>query len=226
MSAAKRRGSPPAWGAASPCSRAARQARSAGGGAARRGSRGPADGTRRRRGAPDAAIATADLVIGAVLEPGTLSPKLISRAAVRAMRPGSALVDVGIDQGGIAETSRMTTLSSPTYVDEGVVHYAVPNMPALVARTATLALAAATLPYVQALADAGIAPALDADAGTRARRDDLGGRGRARGLAADAGIDATRLRRWRARAPAASPRRALPCAFSASPAGPAAARRR
>src|SRR5205814_1186195 len=80
----------------------------------------------------DAEVAAADLVIGAVLEPGTLSPKLISRAAVRAMRPGSALVDVGIDQGGIAATSRMTTLSSPTYVDEGVVHYAVPNMPTLI----------------------------------------------------------------------------------------------
>jgi alanine dehydrogenase len=113
----------------------------------------------------DAEVAAADLVIGAVLEPGTLSPKLISRAAVRAMRPGSALVDVGIDQGGIAATSRMTSLSSPTYVDEGVVHYAVPNMPALVARTATFALAAATLPYVRALADAGIEPALDADPG-------------------------------------------------------------
>jgi alanine dehydrogenase len=119
-------------------------------------------------GAFDEAIVNADLVIGAVLEPGTLSPKLVRREAVRAMRRGSALVDIGIDQGGIAETSRMTSLSKPTYVEEGVVHYAVPNMPAQVARTATLALAAATLPYVQRLADRGIAEAIDEDSGLAA----------------------------------------------------------
>jgi alanine dehydrogenase len=77
-------------------------------------------------------------------------------------------VDVGIDQGGIAETSRMTSLSQPTYVDEGIVHYAVPNMPALVARTASLALAAAVLPYVRALADRGVVAAIDADPGLAA----------------------------------------------------------
>ena len=110
-------------------------------------------------------------MIGGVLEPGTLSPKLISRALVAAMRPGSAIVDVGIDQGGIAETSRMTKLSEPTYVECGVVHYAVPNMPALVARTATLALTHATLPSVRALAGKGIARALADDAGARGRRD-------------------------------------------------------
>jgi alanine dehydrogenase len=110
-----------------------------------------------------ATLADADLVIGAVLEPGRLSPKLITRAHWRAMRPGSAFVDVGIDQGGIAETSRMTSLSEPTYVDEGIVHYAVPNMPALVARTATLALAAATLPYIGRLAHSGVGAALARD---------------------------------------------------------------
>jgi len=110
-----------------------------------------------------AAVTAADLVIGAVLEPGTLSPKLRPRALVAAMRPGSAIVDVGIDQGGIAQTSRMTRLSDPTYVECGVVHYAVPNMPALVARTATLALTQATLPAVRALAGRGIALALAAD---------------------------------------------------------------
>lgn len=115
-----------------------------------------------------AAVIDADLVIGAVLEPGTLSPKLLPRSLIRSMRRGSALVDVGIDQGGIAETSRMTKLSAPTYVDEGVVHYAVPNMPALVARTATLALTQATLPQVRALAGRGIAAALAADPGLRA----------------------------------------------------------
>ncbi len=79
------------------------------------------------------AICAADLVIGGVLEPGTLSPKLLSRQTVSRMQRGSVIVDVGIDQGGIAETSRMTKLSEPTYIDEGVVHYAVPNMPTLVA---------------------------------------------------------------------------------------------
>lgn len=115
-----------------------------------------------------AAVIDADLVVGAVLEPGTLSPKLLRRALVASMRRGSALVDVGIDQGGIAETSRMTKLSAPTYVEEGVVHYAVPNMPALVARTATLALTQATLPQVRALAGSGISVALAADPGLRA----------------------------------------------------------
>ena len=109
-----------------------------------------------------AAIAAADLVIGGVLEPGRLSPKLISREMLRSMRRGSAIVDVGIDHGGIAETSRMTTLSAPMYVEEGVVHYGVPNMPALVPRTATSALCAATLDYVRGLAGRGIAAALDA----------------------------------------------------------------
>jgi alanine dehydrogenase len=106
------------------------------------------------------------------------------------MRPGSALVDVGIDQGGIAETSRMTTLSSPTYLEEGVVHYAVPNMPALVARTATLALSAAMLPYVSALANAGVEAALGADAGLAAGVMVWEGAVVHGGLAADTGTDA------------------------------------
>lgn len=144
-----------------------------------------------------AAIADADLVIGAVLEPGTLSPKLVSRAMVRAMRDGTVLVDVGIDQGGIAETSRMTTLSCPTYVEEGIVHYAVPNIPALVARTATSALGAATLPYLRALADLGVARALDADAGLAAGAMVWDGAVAHAGLAADAGARATPAP-WRA----------------------------
>ena len=88
----------------------------------------------------------ADLVIGGVLTPGQMSPKLISRQMLRGMRPGSALVDVGIDQGGIAETSRPTSHSEPTYIEEGVVHYCVPNMPAACARTASLALESVVLP--------------------------------------------------------------------------------
>jgi alanine dehydrogenase len=97
-------------------------------------------------------VTDADLVIGAVFLPGQRSPKLLARSTLGAMRPGSALVDVGIDQGGIAETSRQTTHSNPIYVAEGVVHYGVPNMPAACARTASLALSHAVLPYVQMLA--------------------------------------------------------------------------
>lgn len=104
-----------------------------------------------RVGLDRAAIVAADLIIAGVLEPGRMSPKLIDRAMLAAMRRGSALVDVGIDQGGIAETSRPTSHSRPTYVEEGVVHYCVPNMPAACARTASLALEHAVLPYVRLL---------------------------------------------------------------------------
>lgn len=93
-------------------------------------------------------VRDADLVIAGVLTPGQMSPKLVSRKMLGEMRPGSALVDVGIDQGGIAETSRPTSHSAPTYVEEGVVHYCVPNMPAACARTASLALEQAVLPFV------------------------------------------------------------------------------
>jgi alanine dehydrogenase len=93
-------------------------------------------------------IRDADLVIAGVLTPGRMSPKLISRGMLRAMRRGSAFVDVGIDQGGVAETSRPTSHSAPTYVEEGVVHYCVPNMPAACARTASLALENAVVPFV------------------------------------------------------------------------------
>jgi alanine dehydrogenase len=98
-------------------------------------------------GAPS--VDSADLVIAGVLTPGQMSPKLITRAMLGKMRRGSALVDVGIDQGGIAETSRPTSHSAPIYVEEGVVHYCVPNMPAACARTASLALERAALPFVK-----------------------------------------------------------------------------
>ena len=101
---------------------------------------------------------SSDLVIAGVLTPGQMSPKLVTRAMLRSMRPGSALVDVGIDQGGIAETSRPTSHSDPIYVEEGVVHYCVPNMPAAVARTASLALEHAVLPFLKVLAVNGINP--------------------------------------------------------------------
>jgi len=106
------------------------------------------------------AVADADILVGGVLVPGRMSPKLVTRAMLRAMRPGSALVDVGIDQGGIAETSRPTSHSSPTYAEEGVVHYCVPNMPAACALTASKALARAALPFLQELAAGKCSPAL------------------------------------------------------------------
>jgi len=109
------------------------------------------------------AVLGADLVIGAVLVPGGAAPKLVSRAMLRAMRPGSVLVDIAIDQGGCFETSRPTTHSHPTYVEEGVVHYCVTNMPGAVARTSTLALNNATLPFVLALAGKGWRQALADD---------------------------------------------------------------
>jgi len=96
-------------------------------------------------------VQDADLIIGGVFMPGQASPKLITRTMLAGMRRGSALVDVGIDYGGIAETSRQTSHAEPTYIEEGVVHYCVPNMPAACPRTASLALERAVLPYVQKL---------------------------------------------------------------------------
>lgn len=97
-----------------------------------------------------------DLLIGAVLVPGAKAPKLINREMLRRMRPGSVLVDIAIDQGGCAETSRPTTHHDPTYVEEGVIHYCVANMPAAYARTATQALTNVTYRYIEQLADFGL----------------------------------------------------------------------
>jgi alanine dehydrogenase len=105
----------------------------------------------------------ADLVIGAVLVPGAAAPKLITADIVRAMKPGAVIVDVSIDQGGCAETSRPTTHSQPTYVVDGVVHYCVANMPGAVARTSTFAINNVTSPFVLALADKGLKRALAED---------------------------------------------------------------
>ena len=112
-------------------------------------------------------VRSADLVIGTVLIPGAKAPKLLSRALVAAMRPGSALVDVSIDQGGCSETSRPTSHRDPIYVEEGVVHYCVTNMPGAVPHTATYALTNATLSYALALADRGFEDAIDADPALR-----------------------------------------------------------
>lgn len=100
-------------------------------------------------------IAEADLVIGAVLIPGAAAPKLLTHAMLKTMRPGSVLVDVAIDQGGCFETSMPTTHQEPTYIIDGIVHYCVANMPGAVAKTATLALTNATLPFVVELASKG-----------------------------------------------------------------------
>jgi alanine dehydrogenase len=109
----------------------------------------------------------ADLVIASVLIPGAAAPKLITAETVRAMKPGAVIVDIAIDQGGCAETSRPTTHSAPTYLVDEVVHYCVTNMPGAVSRTSTFALNNVTLPFVLALADKGYRRALGQDAHLR-----------------------------------------------------------
>jgi alanine dehydrogenase len=104
-------------------------------------------------------LATVDLLIGAVLLHGAVAPKLIRRDMLRRMRPGSVLVDIAIDQGGCAETSRPTTHHDPVFIEEGVTHYCVANMPGAYARTATQALTNVTYPYIETLADNGLAEA-------------------------------------------------------------------
>jgi len=108
-------------------------------------------------------VAAADLVIGAVLVPGAAAPKLVSEEMIKGMRPGSAVVDIAIDQGGCFATSHATTHERPTFIKHDVVHYCVANMPGAVARTSTMALNNATLPFVLALADKGYRQALAED---------------------------------------------------------------
>ena len=131
-----------------------------------------------------------DLVIGAVLVPGKHAPRLISRELVRSMRPGSVIVDIAIDQGGCAETSRPTTHSQPIYVEEGVVHYCVANLPAATALTSTEALTHATLPYALSLANKGVARAMLEDAGLRSGLNLCAGRITHGSLAEDLGYPA------------------------------------
>jgi alanine dehydrogenase len=108
-------------------------------------------------------VAESDVVIGAVLVTGAKAPKLVTRDMIKSMRPGSVVVDIAIDQGGCFETSRPTTHSEPTYVEEGVVHYCVANIPGAVARTSTLGLTSATLRYVVRVAAHGVAGAAARD---------------------------------------------------------------
>ncbi len=106
-------------------------------------------------------ILDADLVIGAVLIPGAHAPRLVSRQMLRRMRPGSAVVDISVDQGGCFETTRPTTHDQPTYVEEGIVHYCVDNVPGGFPRTSTYALTNATFPYVHQIADKGFKRAME-----------------------------------------------------------------
>ena len=136
-------------------------------------------------------VTAADLTIAAVLVPGARAPRLVSRALVKAMRPGAALVDLSIDQGGAAETSRPTTHADPIYRVDGVVHYAVANMPGAVPHTATLALTNATLSYALAIADHGFAAALRGSAPLRHAANVLAGRITHPAVAAALGMAAT-----------------------------------
>ncbi len=136
----------------------------------------------------EAHVLAADLVVGAVLVPGAAAPRLVGRALVAGMRPGSVVVDVAIDQGGCFETSRPTTHADPTYVAEGVVHYCVTNMPGAVARSSAFALTNATLPFVLALAEHGLAGALAADPHLRAGLNIHRGRVTCAAVARDLGL--------------------------------------
>ena len=133
-------------------------------------------------------VREADLVVGAVLLPGKHAPKLISRELIQSMRHGSVLVDVAIDQGGCAATSRPTTHSQPLYIEEGVVHYCVTNMPAATARTSTQALTQATLPYLLVIANKGLPVALREDAGLKDGLNICAGQVTYRPLAEDLGL--------------------------------------
>jgi alanine dehydrogenase len=112
-------------------------------------------------------IAGADLVIGSVLIPGAQAPRLVTRQMLKRMRPGSAIVDISVDQGGCFETTRPTTHENPTYIEEGIVHYCVANIPGAYPRTSTLALTNATFPYVAQIADKGYQRALEGNVALR-----------------------------------------------------------
>ena len=124
----------------------------------------------------EAAVTTADLVIGAVLIPGAAAPKLVTRAMLKTMQPGAVIVDVAIDQGGCFETSHPTTHQDPIYEVEGIIHYCVANMPGGVARTSTYALNNATLPHLLRIADLGVKAALERDPHLRNGLNVAGGR--------------------------------------------------
>ena len=135
-------------------------------------------------GAVDRCVTASDLVILCVLLVGARAPVLVTRKMLRRMPRGAVVVDISIDQGGSAATSRPTTHAAPYFLEEGVVHYCVTNMPSAVPRTSTIALTKATLPYLRKFARAGIVPALRNDRGLRAGLNVFGGRVTCEGVAA------------------------------------------
>jgi alanine dehydrogenase len=138
-------------------------------------------------------VRSADLVIGAVLIPGALAPKLVTREMVAGMNPGAVVVDVAIDQGGCFETSHPTTHSDPVYTVDDVIHYCVANMPGGVPITSTKALTNATLPYVEAIAGNGVRGAVQADPALARGVNVLGGRVTYAAVAEAHGLDHTPL---------------------------------
>ncbi len=140
-------------------------------------------------------VAAADLVVGSVLVAGAKAPHLISRQMVRTMKPGAAIVDISIDQGGCVETSRPTTWDDPTYVAEGVVHYCVTNMPAIVPRTSTFALTNVTLSYALELAEKGLRKALRENPVLQRGVNVFGGHVTHAGVAAAFGLQHTPIER-------------------------------
>ncbi|MBW3538648.1 MAG: alanine dehydrogenase [Planctomycetes bacterium] len=133
-------------------------------------------------------LALADLVIGAVLIPGALAPRLVTADDLKIMKPGAVIIDVAIDQGGCTETSRPTTHSEPTYIIDGIVHYCVTNMPGAVGRTSTYALCNVTFPYALSLAERGLTGACAADPGLAAAVNMHAGRVRNRAVAETFGM--------------------------------------
>jgi alanine dehydrogenase len=131
----------------------------------------------------------ADVVIGAVLIPGALAPKLVTQEMIREMRPGAVLCDVAIDQGGCAETSRPTTHDDPVYTVDGVIHYCVANMPGAVPITSTKALTNVTLPYIEAIADEGLDAAVTRDRSLARGVNVLGGKVTYEAVAEAHGLD-------------------------------------
>lgn len=138
--------------------------------------------------AVEKAVLAADLVVGAVFVPGEATPKLLPRALVRRMQPGAMIVDISIEEGGIGETSRATSHAQPVYVEEGVIHYAVGNMPAARPRESAAALWRAALPFVGEMAARGIGPALRDNGTLRSGLLLWRGRANREGIAAEAGL--------------------------------------
>jgi alanine dehydrogenase len=134
-------------------------------------------------------IADADLVIGAVLIPGAQAPKLVTRQMLKRMRPGSAIVDISVDQGGCFETTRPTTHENPTYVEEGIVHYCVANIPGAYPRTSTFALTNATFPYILQIADKGFVKALEENEALRNGLNLIDGKVVCQGVARSLGVE-------------------------------------